>query len=1040
MQAVTEMLWIICLDVLFIGLLILLMVPFGIYRHTAFAVLKRNFVGYFRNPTGYVFLCLFVLLTSFFAFCLPEFFTSNLANFDQLNRYLPLIMLVFIPAITMSIWAEEKRQGTDELLLTLPAADYDIVIGKYLAAVCVFTVSLIFSQLCNYMVLIVLTGGDLDTGLLFTTYFGYWLIGLAMLAIGMVASFFTKNLTVGFVTSVLLNTPLVIASYMYEAASFQRAQDIAHYGLLGQFEEFGHGVIGAASMVYFIMIAVVMLYVCFLLVWNQRQGATYTPLIVFWMVFGFVGVTIMLFAGAPRMEMRYIGLAILAAVVGALPLIVFGVIVAVRGIRKDEAQVLHYLVRATCVFLIGCGVLTLTASKIDRIVRIDMTRGNVASLHPDSVTLVKNLDRDRPPVVIDAFVGDQIPPDYVKTRNELVTRLRDFEAKSRGQVKVNINEGVTPFGTLAKQAEQRFGIVPQMVVTRHRGAVRQERVILGAAFSCGLDRVVVPFFDYGIPVEYELIRSINTVSEGARKKIGVVRTDASMMGGFSMHTFSSIPKQPIIDELEKQYDVEEVSPDDEILGEKFDAENAKYAALLVVQPSSLTPPQLENLLEAIRNGQPTAIFEDPEPAMLNCPGTSEPKPPRGGSPFGGGQPPEQKCEIQRLWDLLNIDVLGGTELGQFLPYIIWQPYKPYRKINVQDFGPEWVFVREEAPGASDAFNPESKVASGLSEVLFPFPSALEEDDTENEDLDFTPLVTTGYAGRIRFDSLQESRGNPEMLDVKRGTSGTLYTLAARIKSTDLDESADHNDTKEKNDKKSDEGDDDSENEDNAEDTSDEEDAEKPPINVIYVGDIDLLSGGFVRVRAQPDQEMNWKFENVTFVLNIIDTLAKDDEYIDIRKRKPMYTTLRYIEQKIKYAQDAEEKEKEQFQKNFEEEKDKLEKQIEKTNKELQAKYASMQEKKNIDFGELQAFEEKMQETARKGVVQLAREVKRLERVRDEEIEKIRDKNEEDIENTQTRIRILSVLLPPIPPLIIGLLVFVIGRLREREGVSKDRLL
>ena len=127
-------------------------------------MLKRNFVGYFSNPTGYVFLCMFVLLTSIAAFWPHEFFVANLANLDQLNSWIPLDHADLHPAITMSIWAEERRQGTDELLLTLPAADFDIVIGKYLAAASIFTVSLLFSQLANYSVLVSLTLGRRHQG------------------------------------------------------------------------------------------------------------------------------------------------------------------------------------------------------------------------------------------------------------------------------------------------------------------------------------------------------------------------------------------------------------------------------------------------------------------------------------------------------------------------------------------------------------------------------------------------------------------------------------------------------------------------------------------------------------------------------------------------------------------------------------------------------------------------------------------------------------------------------------------------------------
>ena len=115
--------------------------------------------------------------------------------------------------------------------------------------------------------------------------------------------------------------------------------------------------------------------------------------------------------------------------------------------------------------------------------------------------------------------------------------------------------------------------------------------------------MVVPFIECDIPVEYELIRSINTVAKSDRKTVGIVRTDAQLFGGF---TFAGgqprqLPRQAIVEELEKQYDVEEVDLTQPV-------EPGRYDVLLAVQPSSLPPEGMEFLVQAIRSGSPTTIF------------------------------------------------------------------------------------------------------------------------------------------------------------------------------------------------------------------------------------------------------------------------------------------------------------------------------------------------------------------------------------------------------------------------------------------------
>ena len=108
------------------------------------AVFRKDMRQYLGNPTGYVFLTLFIATTAAAAFLQDGFFSRNLADLAELNAMMPAILMFFVPAITMGAWAEERRGGTDELLLTMPVRDVEVVVGKYLGVFGMYAISLAF--------------------------------------------------------------------------------------------------------------------------------------------------------------------------------------------------------------------------------------------------------------------------------------------------------------------------------------------------------------------------------------------------------------------------------------------------------------------------------------------------------------------------------------------------------------------------------------------------------------------------------------------------------------------------------------------------------------------------------------------------------------------------------------------------------------------------------------------------------------------------------------------------------------------------------
>lgn len=237
-------------------------------RHTILAVVRKELAGYFSNPTAYVFITLFVFLSGVAAFWNDRFFARNLANLDTLNGWFPALLLFLIPAITMSAWADERKQGTDELLLTLPAGENDLLLGKFAGCGAIYAICLAFA---GFHAVVLAFLGKPDIGVMAATYLGYLLAGLALCGVGVAASTLSSSPTVSFIASAVACGVLVglglLADLLGPGAAWMRA-----IALPTHMESFGRGVVDLADVAYFAAVAATGVWFAVQVVRSRRRG------------------------------------------------------------------------------------------------------------------------------------------------------------------------------------------------------------------------------------------------------------------------------------------------------------------------------------------------------------------------------------------------------------------------------------------------------------------------------------------------------------------------------------------------------------------------------------------------------------------------------------------------------------------------------------------------------------------------------------------------------------------------------------------------
>ncbi|MES3007313.1 MAG: ABC transporter permease subunit [Pseudomonadota bacterium] len=218
-------------------------------------IFKRELAGYFATPLAYVFIVIFLVMSGIFTFDMGGFYVRGQADLMPFFSFHPWLYLFMIPAIAMGLWADERKSGTIELLMTLPVTLSDAVLGKFLAAWVLSGVALLLTFpiwiTVNYL-------GDPDNGVIVAAYLGSWLMAGGFLAIGSCMSAMTRNSVIAFILTVAICFVFVASGSEIILNALRWAPQIlidavASLSFLTHFDSISKGVLDLRDILFFVI-------------------------------------------------------------------------------------------------------------------------------------------------------------------------------------------------------------------------------------------------------------------------------------------------------------------------------------------------------------------------------------------------------------------------------------------------------------------------------------------------------------------------------------------------------------------------------------------------------------------------------------------------------------------------------------------------------------------------------------------------------------------------------------------------------------------
>jgi ABC-2 type transport system permease protein len=239
-------------------------------------IAKRELGGYFASPVAYVFLVIFLLLTGFFTFTMEgNFFQMGQASLDSFFKWHPWLYLFLVPCVGMRLWAEERRVGTIELLLTKPITAWQAIVGKFLASWIFLGLALALTFpvfiTVNYF-------GSPDNGLIIGAYIGSFLMAGTYLAISSMTSAMTRNQVVSFIISVVICLFLVLCGFPPVTGLLTRMDKpwvvdlVSSFSVMTHFDPFTKGLVDSRNVIFFLLVISFALFTNGVIIRSHRAG------------------------------------------------------------------------------------------------------------------------------------------------------------------------------------------------------------------------------------------------------------------------------------------------------------------------------------------------------------------------------------------------------------------------------------------------------------------------------------------------------------------------------------------------------------------------------------------------------------------------------------------------------------------------------------------------------------------------------------------------------------------------------------------------